>query len=298
VNDDPLDHLVREHLEREAATVDASAMLRRVQKARRFSLKRWSLRIGAGAVAAAAMVFFILWSGSPNVVEASPEQLVRDALATHSQIIDRRYTIETEWEPHMGQRFPLLALQRNVRLWTRGDRFWIDVQGPHQHFAWGRDESGRVWLVPNRFIGLVYEPEELTEPVHIMGDVCSMRVETILNDVLANFDLTRESSTIITARPKNGPRPGGMRFVRMELDAQSKSIRHIEIERMFRGEFAARVVATLQEESHIDDCEYELRGHLAENGKIVDGGHAWFRQFLLRLYTGTRPGFGPTKTGV
>src|SRR5262245_38909791 len=96
-----IDRLVRAHLEREAAGVDASALLASVRdrlnatqasRPRRSPPAAWRWRL----LAAAAVVLAGVFGLNRNPAQANPEQLIRDAHAAHAQPVDRRYRVRIE----------------------------------------------------------------------------------------------------------------------------------------------------------------------------------------------------------
>src|SRR5262249_47606291 len=127
---------------------------------------------------------------------ASAEALVREAREVHHLPIDRCYLVQSVPEPgSVLARYPRLAQPRETRLWTRGDRFYLRSTDPERKWIWGRDEAGRIWFsLGQQKMGARFEPAEVPTEVAIICDVLSMQVETLLDEVLHNFDLEREPS--------------------------------------------------------------------------------------------------------
>src|SRR5262249_52435580 len=144
-SDDDVDALVRSHLANEARTVDARALLDRVRArttppARPASPRRRRWLWGVAAAAAAvllAVVGLSLTSG-----QASAETLVLQAKQQHALPVDRCYLVQVKPEPGVLDRFPILGQPRETRLWTRGDRFWMESLFLGRKGVWGRDDEG------------------------------------------------------------------------------------------------------------------------------------------------------------
>ena len=48
-----------------------------------------------------------------------------------------------------------------TRLWTRGDRFWVESARPGQRWAWGRDEANRFWVAFGPHTAVSLEADEV-----------------------------------------------------------------------------------------------------------------------------------------
>jgi hypothetical protein len=289
MNDPDVDALVRAHLAREAAKVDAAAVLagvkaRLAEQAPRAVAGRIRPRRRAwwGGVAAAAAVAAVLFGGRflpPPVAVAGPEVLVRAAREVHALPVDRCYRVQVV--PALDgplARHPLMVQARETRLWTRDDRFWIETINPERKWAWGRDEHGAVWLAAGRKQGVRYDGNEVPEPVSLACDVCSLRVETLLDDVLAGFDLRREPGAVPgTQRIRAEPRPGrpnpGLRAVVLDVDEQSRVLRRLELQRTRGGRLLATATFTLAETRPQDPASYQLEGHLDPGAPVADRQH-------------------------
>jgi len=282
-NPEDLENLVRAHLDREAATVDARALLTRVQDRLRQHTealtlpnprprsaerkRRWLL----GLTTAAAVLLAFLGGHLLQPGPASAEVFVREAREAHALPIDRCYLVQSVPEPGGAlSRYPALTQPRETRLWTRGDRFWAASTNPDRHWAWGRDDQGSVWLaLGGRKHGVRFDREEVPEPINVVSDVWCMRVETLLNEVLKSFLLTREPADAIspaTIRIRATPRARylapGLRGAILEIDAETRVLRRLVLQRTRRFQPLATVTFTLVETGAQDDASYTLEGHL------------------------------------
>jgi hypothetical protein len=300
MNDPDVDALGRGHLAREAAKVDAGAVLAGVRArlaaqapppvAGRIRIRRawWG---GLAAAAVAALLFGQLLP--PPVAQAGPEGVVRAARQAHALPIDRCYRVEVV--PGLDgplSRSSLLAQIRQTRLWTRGDRFWIETTHPGRQWAWGRDDRGDVWLAAARKQGVRFGPDEVPEPINLACEVCSLRVETLLDAVLAGCDLRREPGALpgtrrIRAEPLPGKPDPGLRAVVLDVDGQSCELRRLELQRTRNGLLLATVTFTLVEARPQDAARYQLEGHLDPGAPVFDRHHRpWQRGLVLVRFFG------------
>ena len=285
---DPVEQAVRDHLEREAAGIDARTILARVKTAgvtpsgRRVWLK-WT---GGGAVTAvAAGIALVVLFGGPRptgdlVAKETAEELIRQAQVTHTAPADRCYTVAAEWDPAALNQARLGPLARKAKLWTRGDQFWVEATAPDGHaVAWGQTKDGTIWIAPTRRFGLVYDPAEVAEPILRYCDLMSLRVVTTLGEVLEQYDLFRRDSGLpgepvrIDATLRPTPRNPMPRFRRLELelDPDTKVIRSAVLTRQLNGEVVGTLTFTLTESAVQPDRAYEVRGHLDDDGRVFEG---------------------------
>jgi hypothetical protein len=292
-----IDSLVRAHLLRQSESVDAAALVQRIrqkvgQGKSRLRKHAWrsvlrSPRTALVGLAAAAVVLVVFFGGlHVNPARASAETLVREAREAHALPVDRCYLVQIVPDPKgVLARFPILAQPRQTRLWTRGDRFFMESTGPSRpglwgrparSWAWGRDEEGCVWLALNGDEGLRYDPaevdaDELPRAVSLACDVCSMQVETLLNEVLAKFTLTKEmtegngpaATHCIRAEHRIGAAPcSWLRSAVLEIDAETRVLRRLVLHRTRNGEPLATCTFTLIDSRPQDDSRYRLEGHL------------------------------------
>jgi hypothetical protein len=269
--DDPLNQLIRKHLEREEAKVDPAAVLAgvRARQARPQSgspsrTLPW-LRWGAGFLTMAAALILMLW-GVPSG-NATAETLVRQAREVHAGPVDRLYQIDTQLETSWSKRFPILQLNRKVQLWTRGDRYHLIATNDWQQIIWGKDEQGRHWLSLNPKVGLIFNADELDD-INLSTELYSMKLESLLVELPKGFDLRRESIpdrpgfARIVALPKRNLPQLRLREASLEMDEKSKVIQKLTLRRTVRDNATAIVTYTLLETKTLSDSAYHLKGHL------------------------------------
>jgi len=285
--DEQIEALVRTYLRRQADDVSAEEILARVQAARRANTgpvprsrhrRRWLAGLGAAAALLLAFLGGLLLSPSPARA-TSAEALVREAKKVHALPRDRCYVVQITPEPGGPlDRFPRFRQTREHRLWTRGDRFYLESVNPEFFkWAWGRDEQGRVWVALNGKEGYRFEPGEVRENVGFLVDLLGMKAETLLDDVLRHFDLIRENAEpgaatfTVRALPRYSGAKARMRSVVLEIDAETKVLRRLELNRAVMGKPAATVTYSLIETEGKPDTAYTLEGHLPAGAPVTTG---------------------------
>jgi hypothetical protein len=282
---DPIERVVREHLDREAAGVDAGAILARVRpvvEPSRRSWLRWTAGAAGGALAAGiAGVLFLNPEQPPQL--AAAEQLVREAKTAHADAADRLYQLVTENEIPVLRRLQIPPLAKTYRVWTRGERFWIETVGDGPHYAAGQDSQSRIWFALSRQRGLLFEPGEVGEPLARICDFVSLRAVQTLGEILEGFTMLRKDagqpgeSIRIEAniRPNFLNRNPRFRRIVLELDPTSKLIQSASFQRQVDGEPAASLTFTLLDAAPQPDTVYELRHHLDVDAEILDRKEPW-----------------------
>src|SRR5207302_1113737 len=133
-----------------------------------------------GFAAVAASVFAIVtpvWRGERTLL-ARGETVVREAREVHLQPIDRCYLVEVRRESSMAAELaPNLPMARTTRLWTRGDRFWVESARPGDRWAWGRDQANRIWIAFGPHTALSFDADEVPEWLNLFCDLHSLNVE-------------------------------------------------------------------------------------------------------------------------
>jgi hypothetical protein len=297
-----IERLVRASLDRASERLDPRPLFDRIKGESRPRRSRPSLR-WAGLAAAALILIAI---GFPLLRQdrkalAKGETVVREARKAHLQPIDRCYLVEVRRESSLAAEVaPNLPQVRQTRLWTRGDRFWVESVRPDQRWAWGRDEANRFWISFGPHAAIRYEADEVPDWLNLYCDVHSLNVERWLGDVLDRFDLTREdvpadedASTIrIKAKARDvvaiGP---GVQSAELEVDAETRVIRRMVVRRVMNGEPLATVTYSLSETDALDPAVYEAEGHLVDPSEISTRDHnSQRRKELVARWFGNRPG--------
>jgi hypothetical protein len=286
---DPIERLVRNHLDREAARVDAGAMLNRVRMATPSTLTRrnW-LRyagIGLGGAVAAGLGLHFFLGGNPGIVEptlVSAEELIREATITHElSPADRCYEIDADWKVTPFQRqFPFRPIARKAKVWTRGDRFFVESAfADGAQWVWGQEASGRVWIAPNRKRVLLYEADELAEPLARFSELMSLRLVSTLKEILEKYEMHRLDSgkpgetILIDAKFRPQPNNPFPRFSRVELeiDPTTKVVLKAVLHREAMGDSLGSIRFTLLETGTQPDERFEYRGHVDANAEKMSG---------------------------
>lgn len=276
---DALDALIRARLERDAEQIDPRALFARIVGAEPAKPRRAAKVAGyLGGVAVAAGLAFLFFGGlfyaKPEV--ASAEVLVRDAQQAHHQPVDRCYLVEVRRESDaLDESRAFTALSGTTRLWTRGDRFWIESTNPRQKWAWGRDERGGLWLALAALQrGVRLDPDEVPRSLEQACDLFSMQPETLLADIRRDFALTREatpdrSGQLISAALKPNRYSPVLRSATLEIDPETKVIRQLVLNRLRNGQPFATVTYSLAETGTQDDAKYQLEGHVPAGALIL-----------------------------
>ncbi len=308
LSDAQVDSLVAAHLTQQAEGIDSVALLQRI-KARRHTapaaptlrpqqwrlLRRWGWSVTAALLLVATFVAGLYLGPS---AQASAETIVREAQRVHALPMDRCYLVQATPEPGgLLERQPPLLQKREMRLWTRGDRFWLESTNPEQRWKLGRDDQGRLWVALGTRQGLRLEKDEYTDSMGVLCDLYSMQVETLLNEVLQHFELTRQGpiphqrgTYLIQAEPLRDRFHARLRSAELEVDAETKVLQRLVLHRAFNGRPTATVTFTLLETSPQLDRSYQLEGHLEPRAPIYTRQNERGRRaMLLQRYFGIAP---------
>lgn len=201
---------------------------------------------------------------------------LRHALEVHRAALDRCYRLQVKLDPVFQETSPLPA-KVDSRLWTRGDRFWVESLNGEQTVAWGREAKGDVWFALSPELGVRLDADEVGERLALHCELKSLQVESLLRSVLADFDLRREpgsaGSELIHARLKPGRSHPHYRAALLEVDTQSGVLRRVVLDRIQGGRPAATVTFTLTETSLQPEASYTLAGHLTAQATVYDRQH-------------------------
>jgi hypothetical protein len=283
--EDAIDDLVRQYLEHQAQEERCEPLVERVLRtmegmdadnpqsrlvrapASARGQRSWKRSLWLAAAAATVLLAFVVgrW-GQPAHAEASV--LVRAALATHAGPVERCYTVTVERDTELDdERFSF----RNVRIWTCGDRFWVEVRG-QRTWKWGRSSSGAIWIVLRRRAALEIEADETGPPLQQIADLYSLQLETLLQNVLKHCELDYSDGSsfthVITARPHRRAF-AYIREAMIEVDKETKAVKRLELERSFPWRGDSRITFTLVDARTPDDSKYEPAGHLDEPFRIL-----------------------------
>lgn len=286
--DDPLDSAVRTHLDAEARAVDARRVLAGVKRrqSRRTVVVRRTFRwvsLGAAAVAACLLVGLFLTGNTPvpsKTVSAEPSaaELVQEAKTVHeTTALDRCFQVQADWDlkPGPGR----LPPTRNATVWTRGDQFVVlSAVDDGPPWAWGQQADGRVWLAPNKLHAIVFDKDELNDPLARFCELMSLRLVTTLGEVLEKYDLFRKDHGApgepirieATLRPAVFPL-ARFRQVELELDPDTKAVRSAVLHRYAAGVYEGKISFTQTETGTKPADFYTLDGHTLPRRVVHDG---------------------------
>ncbi len=286
--DDPLDSAVRTHLDAEARAVDARRVLAGVKRrqSRRTVVVRRTFRwvsLGAAAVAACLLVGLFLTGNTPvpsKTVSAEPSaaELVQEAKTVHeTTALDRCFQVQADWDlkPGPGR----LPPTRNATVWTRGDQFVVlSAVDDGPPWAWGQQADGRVWLAPNKLHAIVFDKDELNDPLARFCELMSLRLVSSLGEVLVTYDLFRKDHGApgepirieATLRPAVFPL-ARFRQVELELDPDTKAVRSAVLHRYAAGVYEGKISFTQTETGTKPADFYTLDGHTLPRRVVHDG---------------------------
>jgi len=307
-----IEALARARLERDAERFDPRPLFRKIQEtlsrsrsaralvpaARRSRRVVWKWA-GVTAAAAAVLIGVLALLLQNRTALARGDIVVRQAKQAHTMPVDRCYLVEVRRESSIAAELsPATPQVRLTRLWTRGDRFWVESARTEQRWAWGRDEDNRFWIAFGPHTAVSMEAGEVPYGLSVYCDLHALNVEKLLGDVLNRFDVTRETkadddepSTIrihATARamPRQYP---GIQTVNLEIDAETRVVRRMVVRRTLNGLPFATGTYTLAETDSIDPDLYLLEGHLTAPFEIDSRDHEpKRRKELLARWFGPR----------
>jgi hypothetical protein len=290
-----IDQLVRDNLERDAERMDPRALFQRIQAslpdasssrlAARTSARKggriW--RVATVAAAAAMILAGVILFPRQRSALAKVETVVREARQAHALPVDRCYLVEVRRESSLVAELAPAAPRAGItRLWTRGDRFWVESVRPDARWAWGRDDASRFWFAFGAHTAIRMEPDEVPYWLNVYCDLHSVNIEKWLAEVLNRFELTRESnsanandSTItVHARARARARANpSIETADIEIDAETRVVRRMVVRRGWNGQPFATVTYTLAETDALDSDDYLLEGHLESPFEIYTRDH-------------------------
>jgi hypothetical protein len=307
--DDDLDRLVADHLARQAGRLDVSPLLQRirttvkqtpptpVREGRWRRVVGWMLPTAVAAAVAAILVF----PPHAEPLRASPQELLQEAQKTHHLPLDRCYLVEFQRTDEGVDENPFASQFRTTRLWTRGDRFWIESTNPRARWAWGRDEDGTIWLTPGPRRGVRIDPEEAPRWLIHSCDISELRPEHLIGEILRDFDLVREdgptpATQVIRATRKLG-RWHPLRSAILELDTETKALRRVVLDRTGPMRSVTTTYTLVETQTQADD-RYRLEGHLVAPYEIYTADYKpHLRQPILGIVFGPKADWFKLKEG-
>lgn len=230
----------------------------------------WSRSALVIATSAAIMFAFVLgrWDSSAH---ASATSLVRAARSVHALAVERCYVVSVE-KPASNVGKSFLPILSDVRIWTQGNRFWVEAKRKERQWAWGRNADGAVWLTSGSHLALQIEANEIGGALQNICDLYSLEFESLLENFQNRWSLTSESTSdtthTITARPN---RQGNHRATEavIEVDRETKAVRRLSLVRNEGTPNESRVIFTLVDSRSPDESKYEPAGHLEDPFRIL-----------------------------
>ena len=306
---DDLERLLHDHLGRQADRLDVQPMHERIRATlaaeqpfaaaspvrRSYRWVRWA----AGMTVAACLVvggLVVFWN-TEQPLRASPQALLQETQKTLHQPVYRCYLVEVQRETNSADESnPFIGPARQTRLWTRGDRFWIETTFPNmpaRRNFWGRDEQGTIWMTFGPFEGVLFKPDETPRWLSSYSDLCSMQPDKLIAEVLRDFDLHREDAPagspihVIKADLKPGRWHPALKGAILELDAETKVLRRVVLQRVSPGGNLTTTY-TLVETKSQDEIQYPLDGKEGKREFYTADYKPEQRQRILPLLFGQR----------
>jgi len=324
-DDHPIDSLVGKVIQKQGSTLDVAHLARRIQVTYQASPARmidptregpsihrdalrpttlasqrdqssgsqpnrriWTRSMLAMAASIAVLMAFAIgrWETSAH---ASAASLVRAARSVHSLAVERCYVVTVENAPEANEK-NFLPFLKDVRIWTNGDRFWVEAKRNERHWVWGRNAEGAVWMTLGDRRALQIEADEIGPPLQHLCDLYSLELESLLTSFQDRWSLTHQSSTelthTITARPNRNANRTTEAV--LEVDRETKAIRRLTLQKNAGSQSESRVVFTLVDSRTQDESKYEPAGHLAPHHQILTREHfAEKRVESLRAWFGS-----------
>lgn len=233
------------------------------------------------------MVAFLIgrWQ---NSALASPTLLVRAAIETHREPVERAYLVQVE--PNRLSA-PGATPPRDVRIATQGDRFRLEMTRGDVRWVWGRDPDNAIWLTVGSKWAIRIEPDEVGPSLQSISDVYSLELDTLLHNVLKNCRLKRSSETestyVITATPgwlwRKRVR---VREMILECDRETRAIRRLVVHRDMPQQGTVTTTFTLVEARAADESLCRPEGHLTAPYEILsrDSNDTRRREILANLF--------------
>ncbi|MCU0873913.1 MAG: hypothetical protein MUE50_16370 [Pirellulaceae bacterium] len=255
--------------------------------------RRWGVAVAAAAALALSAVGVIyVWPNS-----ASAATLVLATKRVHELPVDRCYLVAVQASAP-DESTPAPNFGRVDRLWTRGDRFFVESSNRQDRWTWGQDKTGAVWLTNGRKRGLRLEADEVPPGFRKLCDTLTLQFETLLDQLLDDFELTWEAAdastlpqTRVVHAVRKGARPRGrIQEARLEIDAETKVIRKLAVKRWSRGWATAwrleTATYTLVGSEAQPDIRCQSEGHLEAPFVIFSREHEpeTRNAILSRLY--------------
>ncbi len=282
-----VDLLVQAYLAKQTEQIDGAAGLARVRAAMSATAttdgprrhRGFRFLLAATVAASVALAFFGGWYLGPTQVSA--KELVAEVKRVHNQPLSRCYLVEMQRVAGDDDDLaPIGKVARQVRIWTRGDRFWVEMRpdgGSEPAFVWGLADNGSLWAALDSHRGVRVPLEQAPRPLQRLAEVYTLNVDTLLSDVLHDCTLTEEPATpsrltrVVNAEPRTDRTRLWLGRATLEIDNEAKVVRRMTIVRNLLGNPLAKITFTLVDTKPDDDAKYQLEGHLVAPSRVYEG---------------------------
>ncbi len=238
-----------------------------VESSTTFTEKRWMSGWLVLAASLLVVVSFFTLQGNREAF-ASASQIIQAAMHTHAAPIERVYVVEVKRGETNKAKF---ELPRDVWVATQGDRFWVQMRG-YRDWAWGRNDQGAIWMTLGPRRAVVVGPEEMGVPLRYIGDLYTLNLETLLQNLLRHCRLEMTEgpadTTLIVATPRRQWTNRPLQRATIEVDRETKAIRKLVIEREF-DRVSSVTTFTLVESRLANESLYGPEGHLSDPYRII-----------------------------
>lgn len=293
-----VDRLVEQHVQQRSERIDASRLLGRIRTdwlagsgqnspiavrrghdARTSGGAHWRSRSFVWA-AAAVLAILVAFIGGRSITPqtANAAVILREVHSAHSQDVDRCYRVQFAPDPQYWDGTEPLKGPSDSILWTRGEQFCSDVRIGTIRLAIGRDAEGTLWASPSRSKGIQFSDrlKDVPEAIAFACAVNSMSLPTLVEDVLADFDLQGQGpsshggdeTNLIWAKLKPGRSHWLLSAALLEVDAATDAIVRLVLWTVEEGKPKGTVTFTLIDSDTFSEERYRLRSHVDDDAVI------------------------------
>ncbi len=233
------------------------------------SKRRLWQSLGGAAVVAAIVVAFVMGRWESTAL-ADAATVVRAAMVTHAEPVERVYIVQTERSATGDAGF---NPPRDVRVATQGDRFYVEMNQGERRWYWGLDADGAIWLTMGPRRAIVVDQDECGLPLQYISNLYTLNLESLLQNFLKHCTLSHAegpgATHSITATPRRRWNGGWLRKATIEVDRETKAVRRLVIERDIPQHGASTVTFTLVDSRTPDESKYRPEGHLTEPFRLL-----------------------------
>jgi anti-sigma factor RsiW len=143
--------------------------------------------LGGVAVVTAVVLAFVIGRWESTAL-ASAATVVRAAIETHAEHVERVYIVQTDRSATGQAGF---SPPRDVRVATQGSRFYVEMNRGERQWFWGLNADGAIWLTLGPHRAIVVDQDECGVPLQYISDLYTLELETLLNNFLKHCRLKR-----------------------------------------------------------------------------------------------------------